>query len=438
VIGLNALHLAAMRGRIGVVEALLANGADLQAKTPNGKTALDLARENKRDRVVEYLTWKSAHSGAAFAAPWPEEKSVSAAAARGELATVRKLLEAGGDVNERDAGGNTALLHAVAGRDVNMIDLLLSTKGIDINAANKAGVKPLDLATTDWLRMKVNLSTATPEGLVAAVNMGSVQKVLELLRAGVNPNARDAQGRLALVEATKLDNVDLMRTLLDKGADPNTADGSRVKPIEVAEAKGLIHEGVDALKLLQARGALRPLSDLLWQAADNGQVQEAERLLKQGADVNALTPKGDSVLWAAINRRSYSMVELLLSHGADPNRPKPNGCDRYMMLGLECSPPRVFGDIPLIEAIRLKDNSMVELLLSHGADPNRPAYAGTLLCSAVYDKDTSTVELLLKHGADPNRPCSQGRYPLDFAKKSNKDIRRMLIGAGATKHVGKL
>jgi cytohesin len=394
--GMNALHLAAMHGRIGVVSALLANGADLQAKTPNGKTALDLARENKRDRVVEYLTWKSAHPGAAFSAPWPEEKSVSAAAARGELATVRKLLEAGGDVNERDAGGNTALLHAVTGRDINMIDLLLSTKGIDVNAA------------------------ATPDGLVAAVSVGSVQKVSEFLRAGVNPNARDAQGRLALVEATRLDNLNLMRALLDKGADPNAADGSSVKPIEVAEKNGLSHKGVEATELLRARGAVMPPGDLFWQAAYDGQVEEAERLLKQGADVNALTPAGHSVLWAAIDKRNNSMVEFLLNHGADPNRPGSGDAT------------------PLCKAIRDGDNPMVESLLNHGADPNRPdSHGDTPLRMAAGSRKKSMVESLLKHGADPNLPGYMGYYPLDGAV-SSEDIKRILINAGATKHKSKL
>ncbi len=50
------LHLEAMTGQLDDVKVLLSHGAKLDARDSEGKTPLDLARENEGTVVVEYLT----------------------------------------------------------------------------------------------------------------------------------------------------------------------------------------------------------------------------------------------------------------------------------------------------------------------------------------------------------------------------------------------
>ncbi|HYK89376.1 MAG TPA: ankyrin repeat domain-containing protein [Acidobacteriota bacterium] len=117
----------------------------------------------------------------------------------------------------------------------------------------------------------------------------------------------------------------------------------------------------------------------------------------------------------AINKKNISMVEFLLNHGADPNRAGSGDAT------------------PLWKAIRDENNSIFEFLLNHGADPNRPdSHGDTPLRMAAGWRKKSMVESLLKHGADPNLPGYGGYYPLDGAV-SNKEIKSILINAGATK-----
>src|SRR5262249_11430067 len=71
----------------------------------------------------------------------------------GDLKTVRAQLDAGVDVNARDADGNTPLLLAAVYAGPECVELLLK-KGADVNAANKAGATPLMRAATDYEKAK--------------------------------------------------------------------------------------------------------------------------------------------------------------------------------------------------------------------------------------------------------------------------------------------
>ena len=61
--GWTALHLAAMNGKLPIVEALLAGGADDSVTGPQGKTALDVAREKRQTAVADYLQSRSENRG---------------------------------------------------------------------------------------------------------------------------------------------------------------------------------------------------------------------------------------------------------------------------------------------------------------------------------------------------------------------------------------
>jgi ankyrin repeat protein len=53
--GWTPLHFAAREGRADAVAVLLDHGADINAKTASGATALQYASERRRDEVVELL-----------------------------------------------------------------------------------------------------------------------------------------------------------------------------------------------------------------------------------------------------------------------------------------------------------------------------------------------------------------------------------------------
>ena len=72
--GLAALHAAALAGGGSVVEALLDAGVDTSALTPDGRTALDLARASLAESTGE-SAWRP-EPAPADAAPWEQRQAI--------------------------------------------------------------------------------------------------------------------------------------------------------------------------------------------------------------------------------------------------------------------------------------------------------------------------------------------------------------------------
>ena len=107
----------------------------------------------------------------------------------------------------------------------------------------------------------------------------------------------------------------------------------------------------------------------------------------------------------AIIERNPSEVERLLDSGADPNQALPEGFDSTNVS------TTALVESPLTWAVDEKvayDTVILQLLLSHGADPNRREQRWLMtnflpLHEAVREGRIRTVAFLLRHGADPNR-----------------------------------
>jgi ankyrin repeat protein len=261
---------------------------------------------------------------------------------------------------------------------VDAIELLLA-QGADPNATNAAGATALMRAA------------------------GSYEKVRLLLAHGANPNAKSALGNTALIlAANTIDSAPTVRALLEKGADVRATNRFGVTAIHTAAAAG----EVQTLRLLLDRGAdpdpkILPGPDafvwgggrtpLMW-AALLGHEDCLKLLLEKGADVNATDFLGTALIQASW-RDNIEIAKLLLEHGAKVDQRAGAG-----------------NFTPLLWAASTEFGrpDLVKLLLAKGADANAEcgqdvdAFMGvpqTALILAEKRGHTPVVDALLQAGA---------------------------------------
>ncbi|KAI9889110.1 MAG: hypothetical protein M1814_005771 [Vezdaea aestivalis] len=190
------LSAASFFGHELIIQLLLENGADIEAKDKEGRTALHWAAEN------------------------------------GHEAVIKLLLEKGADIEAKDGYGTTAL-HWAAGNGHEAVIKLLLEKGADIEAEDGYGTTALH-----W---------AAENGHEAAIKL--------LLEKGADIEAEDGYGTTALHLAAENGHEAVIKLLLEKGADIEAKDKERRTALHLAAGNG--HEVV--VKLLQSSLSLQRL-----------------------------------------------------------------------------------------------------------------------------------------------------------------------------------
>lgn len=160
--------------------------------------------------------------------------------------------------------------------------------------------------------------------LLDAVRSGDLAQV-RLVIGQADLEARDSQGRTALLLATHADNVEIARALIDAGADVNARDGIKDTPFLYAGAEGRD----EILKLILATGKAK-LGDTnryggiaLIPAAHHGHPSTVAILLDAGLDVDHVNNLGWTALLEAVILGDggpiyQEIVGLLVDAGAKP------------------------------------------------------------------------------------------------------------------------
>jgi len=330
-----------------------------------------------------------------------EGPSLLDAARSGDRAAVRARLQQRVDVNAAAADGTTALHWASFRDDVETADLLIRA-GAKVNAATDLGVTPLWAASQNGgdamvhrlLQAGANPNAALLSGetpVMVASRSGYSTVVDQLIAKGADVNARASRGQTALMWAVAQTHPDVVRVLIAHGADVRARSSvwnevMAVPPHGHLEYNRAIPHGGDTALMFAARVGDLPSAKLLvaagasvddadaWgisataMAAHAGYRDLVDFFLEHHADPNAAAA-GFSALHAAVMRRDEKMVAMLLTHGADANAPVGNWTPTRRSSKDFHFGPELVGATPFWLAARFSEPAVMRILLQHGANP---------------------------------------------------------------------
>ena len=300
----------------------------------------------------------------------PKVRELIDAVRKHEIASVKGIVKSAPEhVNGRDSGGSTPLHHAAGFGTLETMKRLIEA-GAEVDARNDRNSTPLHWAVSDIEKMRLLLARGaeinakaererTPLSLAASLRF-DIAPLKLLLNKGANPNIASINGQTPLMSAAGAGNVEAMELLLAKKADPLAVAGS------------------GAVALMAAAASRNP--------------EAVKLLLKHGADVNAKTKRNQTALFGAASRGAEDVVKLLLEEGAEVNIQDYQGHSPLLFAAMSesMSAPTVR---MLLEKGAKTDVSGhgVSGLLYHGAGSTAAGVAGMGIPNALRRRRTQQV-----------------------------------------------
>lgn len=279
----------------------------------------------------------------------------------------------------------------------------------------------VSLAFVHSIAAQVDEGAAVRDSLFDAIQIGDRRAVLKILSnpKQVDLNQRDpAGGRTFLIEAIRAEQPQIVRLLLEHGADPNLTElidrggvEDKNPPSATPLSEALETDRTDIVGLLIKHGLnLQQHPAALHSSTSNRMVRF---LLDHGAAIDGCDENGATYLQNAMVNDEEEIVELLIERGANVNVADEDGITPLMQ-------------IQSIEIARL--------LLDHGANVNAADKQGQTALHLVASEPgrIEFAELLVARGADVNARDNEGFTPLDYVIEAfDYDFALLLVSHGA-------
>ena len=413
--GTTALHWAVQRDDLDLVERLIKAGANVNAKNDYGSTPMSEAALNGNVAIIDRLL----KAGADVESPNADGQTALMIVARtSNVDAAKLLLSRGANVNAvENFHEQTALMWAAAQTQPAMVKVLVDA-GADVNARSRVN---------NWERQVTAeaRAIARPSGgltpLLYAARQGCAECVKILAEAGADLDLGDPDNVSPLLMASLNGRWDTAKYLINKGANVNKWDWWGQSPLYAAVDLNTIPHGgrpdrpsldettsFDIIKLLLDKGA-----------NPNLQLKLLPPFRSLGADrgVDQMLTIGTTPLLRAAKAMDAPVIELLLKHGANLNLPNIRGMVPIVAAAGVGSVDADTRGWFTTEDVQQRAIASLELLLKAGGDVNTadPQRGSTLLHGAAFWGWNDVVKYLVQKGAKLDAKDNRGFTPIDSA-----------------------
>ncbi|KAK1944044.1 Ankyrin repeat domain-containing protein 50 [Phytophthora citrophthora] len=401
------LSAAAFHGHLDIMEFLVSNGARINEKGDEGRTALHEAATGGHLIVVQWLVANDSKVNVKDTNGWTP---LHRAASCGHFPVVQWLVCQGSSLNEKNNIGQTPLYAAASTGKLAVVQWL-AANGARINERNITGQTAMN----------------------AAASMGHLDVVQWLVKEGAPVNGKDNEKRTALFAAASMGHLPVVQRLVDNGASLFNKDVSDRTVLHVAAST--LEGNLSVIDFLTTEG-LEPfdrdkLGNTAMHYAVTGHRYEIVYLFLRDFQ-NRMPPKADLLhtLFAAARADEVGIIQLLKDkYQADICHVNTQG--RTMLhqaavggainvvkllldVGVEIDQTDHFGSTPMIEACRNGQIGVVRRFLDAGASVSTANLAGrTVLHYAAGYPELTTM--LLNYGVHIDSCDKRGWTPLHCA-----------------------
>ncbi|KAF5656759.1 ankyrin protein [Fusarium heterosporum] len=368
----SALCQAVIQGDEKQISGLISQGASVDGRNEKGDTPLKCAIKHDRDGAARLLL----SAGAKFSSKsWSELPYLFRAASLGNLNVARVLIEFGASVSSKAASGQPHFVELIAKGSVNVAGIgFLLANGVDartkditgqeviVSAVKKGSVELVRLLVEYGADVNVKDIVGNPV-LVAAVESGDSNMTELLLSKGANTDGRTILGTTILEHAAGKRQFEVVKKLLAYGANPAGTD-VHSQPILIKILRDALlktNEKVEVIRQLLDNGADPDTIDAIWglpaicHAVEMSKAPVVDEMLRRGAKTKVRMLAGQTLLTYSIDVNRRNHVKALLDYGVDVN--DVDGLNRT----------------PLTMALQRLDYNLTKMFMDHGADATADA-----------------------------------------------------------------